>query len=507
MENKYKNKVAGGKLYKMKGDNKKIDKNDKNTNNIKKYVSSSDEDSESSSSSSINSNSESIQSTKKNNDNLRENSNKQLYFELIHKANEQYDKENNSDNDIERNINKNKNDNKENDNNKNIFRKKDRRMNTVDERKLNRNYKYLIKHQLNKYHDEETIDIPSKGTEKNGYGTITEIKKMANHQEFTNPEKNTKRRNRIKYKKAKIKKFKPLRDEDLDESTFKKSKKDNIFERLSGKSNNIFKFENSNKKLEHFSSKKEISNGNLKKASYKKVIHDNISDKENGNENYHHKKNVKSLYGINDNNNKKKKIKSSSQDNININYSRNINKTKNNQFNNLSSQTFTKRKINVIYNKNNKCNNQNYQNKSQYNLNRKLIFNGANMKKDHSTKNHPKHNHTKSVQLTEISKSKFNLMLGMDQIKSKFKKRLIEMDDKLIDAIHYYNGPIDISCISSKNYVETVKELNKKFYKNGFKCIKCEDNYFKFNNGTDSFLVEIVKIRNNMLYYLLEKIK
>jgi hypothetical protein len=94
---------------------------------------------------------------------------------------------------------------------------------------------------------------------------------------------------------------------------------------------------------------------------------------------------------------------------------------------------------------------------------------------------------------------------GIDAVKSKFKIKLIEINDALLDAIYYYNGPIDISCISSKNYMETVEELSKKVLKNGFKCIKNETNYFKFSNGLSSFYVEIVKIRNNMLYYLVLK--
>lgn len=76
------------------------------------------------------------------------------------------------------------------------------------------------------------------------------------------------------------------------------------------------------------------------------------------------------------------------------------------------------------------------------------------------------------------------------------------MNDKLLDAIHYYNGPIDISCIASKNYAESVNDLSKKVLKNGFKFVKYENNYFKFSNGINSLLIEIVKIRNNMLYYL-----
>ena len=96
-------------------------------------------------------------------------------------------------------------------------------------------------------------------------------------------------------------------------------------------------------------------------------------------------------------------------------------------------------------------------------------------------------------------------MLKIDAIKSKMKKKLIEMDNKLIDAIFYYNGPIDISCISLKNYSQTVDDLSKRALKNGYKCSKLETNYYKLTNGVDTFFVEIVKIRNNMLYYLIVK--
>ena len=98
-----------------------------------------------------------------------------------------------------------------------------------------------------------------------------------------------------------------------------------------------------------------------------------------------------------------------------------------------------------------------------------------------------------------------NEMTGMDAIKSKFKKKLIEINDGLLDAIHYYNGPIDISCISCKNYVETVEDIKKGFLQKGFKSLKSENNYLKFTNGLDTYLIEIVIIRNNMLYCLILK--
>ena len=93
----------------------------------------------------------------------------------------------------------------------------------------------------------------------------------------------------------------------------------------------------------------------------------------------------------------------------------------------------------------------------------------------------------------------------IDAIKRKKKKKLIEINDKLIDAINYYNGPIDISCISTKKYLQTVEDLNKRALKNGYQCSKIETNYYKLSNSFKTFFVEIVKIRNNLLYYLIVK--
>ena len=69
-------------------------------------------------------------------------------------------------------------------------------------------------------------------------------------------------------------------------------------------------------------------------------------------------------------------------------------------------------------------------------------------------------------------------MIGTDAIKSRLKIKLNEINDKLLDAIHYYNGPIDILCISCNNYLQTVRNLNQKVLKNGFKYVKFENNYF-----------------------------
>ena len=140
------------------------------------------------------------------------------------------------------------------------------------------------------------------------------------------------------------------------------------------------------------------------------------------------------------------------------------------------------------------------------------MFDDENKYISNSTKtiNPKNYSHNKSVPKYDKSDSKIKLkkkveMNGMDAIKSRFKKRLIEINDELLDAIHYYNGPIDISCISSKNYAETIDELNLKFSKNGYKCKNIKINYFIVSNRFKTFSVEIVKIRNNMLYYLISK--
>ena len=123
------------------------------------------------------------------------------------------------------------------------------------------------------------------------------------------------------------------------------------------------------------------------------------------------------------------------------------------------------------------------------------------------TKDNKRNNNNNSYYMKFNRKIKPLEMEGVDAIKSKFKIKLIELNDKLEDAIHYYNGPIDISCISCENYSETVNSLIKRASKNGYKYVKYENNYFKFTNGIDSFLVDIVKIRNNMLYYLVIKLQ
>ena len=497
---KYKNKISGEKLYKVKGENQMLQKNNK------KYINKAEDNEEDEDSNNSSSNSNDKNNTK--NKNKKENSNKQLYYELLHNINELYDKESRkSDNDTNKNNiysdSDYNNDNKDNDNKKK-FKRKEKRVNTVDIRNINKG-----RNTLNNYYEEENIDNIdniNKGDfkRKEKRGLTIEGRLLVGNHDFTTMEDNYKGKGRVKYKKAKIRKFKSVRDDDNYESqTYNRRKKDNLYRRSSDKKNQTFQFEDSNKKLKHY--KKDSNNHNLKNK-HKNIISESNNNKDSDNEEENKNKNFKTSSGVKYRN-KIRKIKNNSLNSKTIAVNSTKNKNTNNEKNSIKSQSVKKRKINIIISRNNKSNIPKLNN-TQYKTKRKLVFTGPNNKKNKSlAKNLPKNisinKEPKDKQLN--NKIKFKEMKGFDAIKTKFKKRLIEINDKLIDAIHYYNGPIDISCISSQNYVEAVNELNKKVLKNGFKCINNDNNYFKFSNGLDSFLVEIVKIRNNMLYYLVLK--
>ena len=150
-------------------------------------------------------------------------------------------------------------------------------------------------------------------------------------------------------------------------------------------------------------------------------------------------------------------------------------------------------------------------NKPKNTIAKKLLNSIENLKSYPQKDNDKRHIKVNSVTISNpySSKPKDNPFKdsGIDAVKSKFKLKLIEMNENLSDAIHYYNGPIDISCISCKNYEETIEDLIKKLNKNGYRLVKNKNYYYQFTNGLNSFLVEIVIIRTNLLYYLVIKDK
>ena len=329
---------------------------------------------------------------------------------------------------------------------------------------------------------------------------------------------NKKTINKVKYEKAKIRKFHPDKsNDDLKESLHNKKHKSN-------KHNTVYNSEhkyNTHKKYHHSHSKTKKNSNKMskdKKKSHNSLIKKNKNNsQENINKLYIYENNP-SLSGtkIFNNNEKINKVTKNENKNGINNYNNTLEQSYYFKTPNPNIHNSQKRKIKEANDNKEvrkfpkKMNIYNSQEELKKNKDFDIGYKTAhNSTKIISQKNiHYKNNIEINDELNEIIKLKRVYEVDpMDAIKSKFKKKLIEINYELLDAIHYYNGPIDISCISSKNYQEAVEELNEKLSKKGFKCQRYENNYFKVSNEKKSFSVEIVKIRNNMLYFLFLKNK
>ena len=95
--------------------------------------------------------------------------------------------------------------------------------------------------------------------------------------------------------------------------------------------------------------------------------------------------------------------------------------------------------------------------------------------------------------------------------KRNFKKKLISLTDDLSNDkeneetsdLFYYKGPIDIKNISLLNYKDTVIELENKMRKSGYEISKIKENKFKCIKYGKGIIIQIVKIQNEILYYLI----
>ena len=291
-----------------------------------------------------------------------------------------------------------------------------------------------------------------------------QVRKMKKSNEYVIEEKE-KKIGKVKSKKAKIKKFKKVKDEpELEDD--ERRRKGNLYDyyssKISKKRKHCLKYENEKDYT--------INSRNIKNNNDNDKFDFNNSNQKN-----------KYMRRCNSGKNTNKYIKNYSS---NKKQKKQINPIYQYGNSNLSLITSYRQRIlegnsNKSINSNLKKNNQNYMNKSISALRRKNEI--------------------------KIKLNSSKEMQGIESIKSKMKKRLIEINNKLLDAVDYYNGPIDISCISLKNYAQTVEDLGKRALKKGYNCTKLENNYYELSNSANSFLVEIVKIRNNMLYYLIVK--
>jgi hypothetical protein len=346
-------------------------------------------------------------------------------------------------------------------------------------------------------------------------------------------EENSKIINKVKSKKAKIRKFISSK-ENIEDDNKDKRIRGFLYDYIHNKQNRLLYIYNnikrklkSNENLDNSEDTRQRNN-NDNYLNYDTFNKTNYSDARGS-------RKQSTVLSANRNKNKLKKIKNESESESNkiknsVNNSGTTNYIKSKFYNNYnikSAKNEKSKNMSIINYPNSRSTNKRKFNEdttdsklsiptlnnSQNKISRKTGYDSYFKRNNNNPniKNEPKNLNTISMpvipkQNYKKKKVKFSReQSGIDAIKSKFKIKLIEINDDLLDAIHYYNGPIDISCISSKNYMEAVEELNKKVLKNGFKCIKNETHYFKFSNGSISFLVEIVKIRNNMLYYLVLK--
>jgi hypothetical protein len=101
-----------------------------------------------------------------------------------------------------------------------------------------------------------------------------------------------------------------------------------------------------------------------------------------------------------------------------------------------------------------------------------------------------------------------------EDYKNRLKLKLISLTDDLKDEneeekLKYYIGPIDISLISIKgNLKESIEDLKYKFKLNGYECLDNESkneikSQIKYIKNGIIYIAEVVKIKNNLLYYLI----
>ena len=113
------------------------------------------------------------------------------------------------------------------------------------------------------------------------------------------------------------------------------------------------------------------------------------------------------------------------------------------------------------------------------------------------------------IDYKSIYKKTFNNENNLEKAKRDLKKKLAivsrsKRDNEKAELI-YYNGPIDIRNIALVNYNESTNYLERKVKKSGFSIWKVERNVYKCVKGNKTFIVQIVKINNGFIYYLVNK--
>ena len=95
--------------------------------------------------------------------------------------------------------------------------------------------------------------------------------------------------------------------------------------------------------------------------------------------------------------------------------------------------------------------------------------------------------------------------LNLEQIKNRLKEKLISVTSGLHYDFLFYEGPINIKCISLNNYDNSINNIINFIKERGYKYNRMKDNIFKCIKGKKTMDIEIVKIKGNLLYYLIKK--
>jgi hypothetical protein len=110
------------------------------------------------------------------------------------------------------------------------------------------------------------------------------------------------------------------------------------------------------------------------------------------------------------------------------------------------------------------------------------------------------------IYVNDKLKNKINSFnINLENAKNKLKDKLISVTNELkAEKLELYTGPINIGCITSKNIDESLNKFINKMKMNVYKYVKIKDYLFKCSKGDISFNVELVKIKGNLLYFLVK---
>ena len=120
---------------------------------------------------------------------------------------------------------------------------------------------------------------------------------------------------------------------------------------------------------------------------------------------------------------------------------------------------------------------------------------------------------TSNMNNSEHSKKMVEYKNDAMAIKNKLKRQLMNITSSLknernIEDLRIFNGPVDLSLISlKKNIKESYIELRNIFKKKGYELIQDKDEELLYQKNGRIYAGEIVKVKKNLLYYLIKERK